>query len=658
MTAAVDCLNSQVTHLAMLALILMLLHGCSSTTEPFTPSGSPTFTSETVEESSQIPSMDDLELIQSRIAADVTGEYDNEMLSANADINQGALRLESPANGMAWALWGWYGLSAADYPVSVTVTLREGEDEYWIAIWDFVSGCWTHAGPYVEPVTVITPPDLTKRAISAGGTFYVVVLTHDGNERHFESLSVTTGSGEPLPDRPRWLTATDGAFPDQIEVDWHESVDASSFRLIRWQHGIDESNAVELNAALDAPPYMDSTVSIEQLYYYRVFAANATGGTRGSTLDIDHAGSFESAWQVSGTAIRHRIVPPYPLPFGCELKIADYNYMCGTGPEGTYVFPGIQEGTYQVWLVTSNSQVSIGHATVDDSDAVGPNYTGSLHTAPDYEWYWLFPVSGLELTETGFNDATLFWSPTQWATEYRVYRAASGDQTEGVLLDTVAEASCELLDQPEGEYYYWVQAVDSSIEPQRETMWSGPVSFLSLQPPEPGKLYAIPSTTTASVGETVTVLIYSGEFPLDAQFNFLDGAGLTVNEGADYVDLSYNVGAVGGNADESDGIWETMNPIPVGYIMPQDWMMSWKALHDNPTMGRIDLHVCAIGGSNVTNGGCLLNLGLEFESPGTYTLGFQFFEDVERTRYSDATSVIHYWDDISNDHAANTIVVE
>jgi hypothetical protein len=173
-----------------------------------------------------------------------------------------------------------------------------------------------------------------------------------------------------------------------------------------------------------------------------------------------------------------------------------------------------------------------------------------------------------------------------------------------------------------------------------------------------GALLAVPVDLSASVDDPVTVVVLSGDFRADAPFHYCDGVGVTVNEGADYAVDSFNVGAPGGDPDEPDGIWATMDPVPSGYTLPPGFFFDAQPTQ-TPGIVRMDFLVSPIGGSEVTDGGALFNFGLTFDHPGTYTLGFQLFEDVRRTFYSDSESETYEWPEISNHHPGipNTITV-
>jgi len=175
-------------------------------------------------------------------------------------------------------------------------------------------------------------------------------------------------------------------------------------------------------------------------------------------------------------------------------------------------------------------------------------------------------------------------------------------------------------------------------------------------------LAAIPLDTRVNVDEPVMVVVACGEFPADKPFGYIGGIGLTMEAGGDVVDDSINPGAPGDPEQSGiDGIWLKQDPQPVGfsnwYIMP--------VLPRHEIAGgrvRVDVNVDPLGFGETADGGCLLNLELSFSEPGTYTLGFEEFNEVNRTFYSDYDDTednSNFWADISNDYSGipNSITV-
>lgn len=73
---------------------------------------------------------------------------------------------------------------------------------------------------------------------------------------------------------------------------------------------------------------------------------------------------------------------------------------------------------------------------------------------------------------------------------------------------------------------------------------------------------------------------------------------------------------------------------------------------------RWDFNCTPIGGSDQTAAsGPLFNFTFTFGNAGVKHFGFQQFDGVKRTYYSDAASNEYYWGDISNS-AAPTVTVD
>ena len=173
--------------------------------------------------------------------------------------------------------------------------------------------------------------------------------------------------------------------------------------------------------------------------------------------------------------------------------------------------------------------------------------------------------------------------------------------------------------------------------------------------PALGALYAIPQVETASVDEPVTILVTTDApgYP----FQFVSLLSVTVEAGAELVDNSINVGAIGGSQTEADGIWAAMGPS--GFTLPSSYMI-WQG-STGGDRERWEFFLFPLNGSDlVDETGDLFNFQFTFNAPGTYTLGFvQETDGVARTYYTDGDEYMHCWGDLSNDHEGipNSIVV-
>jgi hypothetical protein len=170
-------------------------------------------------------------------------------------------------------------------------------------------------------------------------------------------------------------------------------------------------------------------------------------------------------------------------------------------------------------------------------------------------------------------------------------------------------------------------------------------------------LYAIPLSGTAAVGAPVRVVVASGD-PANPFF-YMTGVRLTADQGANfnYVANSFNVGAVGGAAGDPDGIWTDQGATnfllaPDNFIQRSD---AGGGLHG------IDFNVTPLDGSDMAAGeGELFNIEVTFGAAGTWQLGFQDVNVVNRTYYQDSNQAPDYfWGDITNNHAGvpNSVTV-
>lgn len=174
---------------------------------------------------------------------------------------------------------------------------------------------------------------------------------------------------------------------------------------------------------------------------------------------------------------------------------------------------------------------------------------------------------------------------------------------------------------------------------------------------KPDTLYAWPLSTTAAVDEPVRIVVATG-VPA-SPLAFMNGCAVSFSGGgADYVPGSFNLGAPGGEAWAVDGIWSAA--APQGFIEVDDVLLQWSVTTGGG-LTRMDFNVTPLYGSEITDAeGELFSFEAVFAEPGTYTIGFVQFNQVNRTYYSDWSATDHFWGDISNNHAgvANTITVE
>lgn len=164
---------------------------------------------------------------------------------------------------------------------------------------------------------------------------------------------------------------------------------------------------------------------------------------------------------------------------------------------------------------------------------------------------------------------------------------------------------------------------------------------------KPNHLYAIPLAVAVTVGEPVRILVRTGRLP--NPFQFLTGVRVTVDAGATFVPGSFNTGAPGGSAYAVDGLWSAMSPLE--FVQPPGGVNPAPVDVGEGRVG-FDFGLAPAAGMNLSDAvGELFSFELQFESPGTYTLGFQQDDGLPRTYYGwsdDGGVSTTSWGDLSN----------
>jgi hypothetical protein len=167
----------------------------------------------------------------------------------------------------------------------------------------------------------------------------------------------------------------------------------------------------------------------------------------------------------------------------------------------------------------------------------------------------------------------------------------------------------------------------------------------------PDTLYAVPDFThshtgAASFEDALRITVASG--PLTSPFQFANAVGIIVPVEARYVAGSFNVGSIGGEASEADGIWAQVAPSQ-GFLLAPDTFITATPVGGH--LHRIDFNVTPLGGSDAAGAsGALFNFGMQFAAAGIYRIGFAGMQGVQRTFYSSSAQVNEYWTDTGNDH--------
>jgi hypothetical protein len=161
---------------------------------------------------------------------------------------------------------------------------------------------------------------------------------------------------------------------------------------------------------------------------------------------------------------------------------------------------------------------------------------------------------------------------------------------------------------------------------------------------EDDTIYAIPMANTAAQADTVTILVATG-VPANA-FQYMVGANVTFPTWVHYAANTFNIGAVGGVKDASDGIWGPDGMNVASFLTGTDAFLFGQE-KDFGTAGRwrLETNVTPLSGTDITTeSGALCNFGVTFDQAGTATFGFiQATGAIDRTYYRDGANNDYYW---------------
>lgn len=171
---------------------------------------------------------------------------------------------------------------------------------------------------------------------------------------------------------------------------------------------------------------------------------------------------------------------------------------------------------------------------------------------------------------------------------------------------------------------------------------------------EADTIYVLPLTHSAATGEAVTFVCATGT--MANPFQFLNGVGVIVEDDADYVSNSFNIGPVGGGAGDVDGaIWTAVGPS--GFLLADNLIQATASGGGNTIPAgreRWGFNATGLGGSDINNGaGILFNFQFTFGSAGTKAIGLQDVDGVNRTYYSDGASNEYLWGTLMADPDGN-----
>ena len=545
--------------------------------------------------------------------------------SASAGPVNGGIMLNSDADTSSWVIWGWYGLSSTVFPERIKLSLQAQDEPVHILLADFALKRWRTYGPVEGAEIELAPQDFCDRVIGRDGLFYVAVLASGGSQPIVNGVELSTSNIIEMPAPALWTTASQGGYPSEIHVDWEPTPLSSGWTMRREDCGRGTYSEIPVECC----SYIDQDVEPGRIYRYSVVNNNLHGEASSGPPALGYAGTISGA-RLTGLL---QYDDDHPAA-GISLQLGNGMLVGSTDWQGRFRFSGVSPGLWTLWLLADGQRRKLGQYAFSGADVDAGEILLSRDGTPQLGWHWIYPPQNLYVSSATDDSVTLKWDSAERATTYEVYRGRFTDPYWAELQASTELTSIALLDQGNGQYYYWVRSREELPGFMRVSAVGRACGHLF---PDKGLLpdtiYAVPDRTQVLAGEevTFTVKAHKTAHPL----NFVNSVRVTFEEGNDFVAGSFNPGSVGGSSDTVDGLWKLVAPTD-GFLPVDSEVLGQQ----DPINGRcvIDFNVTPLGGSEVLNAtGELFNFRLRVYTD--VTMSFQTSNDLLRTYYSDGTQM-------------------
>ena len=323
-----------------------------------------------------------------------------------------------------------------------------------------------------------------------GASGFVRVVPMDGTENPGIPSNVVAVTVPPPPNPPANVEASDGLYPDKVEVTWDAPSGGPTPEGYHIYRAESEDGTYALIGDSPASPYDDESIPLGDYshYWYKVSAFNASG-------ESELAGPDEG-WNAPPPPNAPSNVEATDGAYAGKIQVSWDAPAEGPSPDGYRVYRADSEGGTYTEIDTSAAS-PYDDTTVPDfatywykvsaynvsgeSELAGPDsgYRAAGPQPPD-------PPTNLDATDGVFPDKIqLTWDPPGAGPVpdgHNIYRSDSEDGTY-IQIDTCSTSPYDDMSVPDYEtYWYKVTAynVDGESEP------AGPVSgYRRLDPPNP-----------------------------------------------------------------------------------------------------------------------------------------------------------------------------
>ncbi|OLN32081.1 cell wall-binding repeat-containing protein [Desulfosporosinus metallidurans] len=388
-----------------------------------------------------------------------------------------------------------------DTPADLTATAASSTqiDLTWdpvsYAVYYYVYRATSSSGTYTN-ITTVTTSNFSDTSVSVGTTYYykVQAVNSFGSSSYSSKVSANTTDSVGDLSAPTALTAT-VVNSTQINLTWKAVSSALYYYVYR---STSSSGTYTMIGTSTSAKYNDTSISIEDTYYYKVKATNGSDSSSYSSVayattsqpeDVPDAPAKLTATLASSSQI--------DLTWDPVSFATSYYVYRATSSSGTYT--NISTVTTSSYSDLAVSLATTYYYKIKAVNSFGSSdYSSKAYVNPDDYVSTLSAPTNLTATVVRSSQIYLNWDPVSNTTYYYVYRATSSSGTYSNIGTSVAANYSDASLSADTTYYYKVKAVNGTDSSALSSKAYATTS-------EPDDVPAIPTGLTAKVTSSTQI---------------------------------------------------------------------------------------------------------------------------------------------------------
>jgi len=256
---------------------------------------------------------------------------------------------------------------------------------------------------------------------------------------------------------PTSVSATDGTYPDKVQVSWSSVSGASYYRVSRATSSGGSKSSI--SSWQTSTTFDDTSATPGTTYYYFVEAATSSSGANASEYSSYNAGWKTLAAPTGVSATDGTYAEKVGLSWNSVNEASYYHVYRATSSGGTK--SSISSWQTSTTLDDTSATPGETHYYFVQAASSSSGAHASEYSSYDTGWRLLVAPIGVSATDgTYTHKIRIDWSSVSGATCYHVYRNTSGSPDGATnISDDITDTTFDDTTMIHGvTYYYWVKA--------------------------------------------------------------------------------------------------------------------------------------------------------------------------------------------------------